>query len=103
MNPYGTQQLASALRTVRKNTILVAEDIPEESYGYRVTPDSRSVAETLLHIAAASQLDYHVHGKERVFAIEDFSIFGTLLKESPMHEYLPYSNVQIVYMLHTEG
>ncbi len=39
MNPYGTPQLASAMRTVRKNTILVAEDIPEESYGYRVTPD----------------------------------------------------------------
>ena len=50
---YGPQQLASAIRTVRKNTIIVAEDIPEESYGYRVTPDGRSVAETLLHIAAA--------------------------------------------------
>ena len=42
MNSYGPQQLANAVRTVRKNTILVAEDIPEESYGYRVTPDSRS-------------------------------------------------------------
>jgi uncharacterized damage-inducible protein DinB len=103
MNPYGPQQLANAVRTVRKNTILVAEDIPEESYGYRVTPDGRSVAETLLHIAAASQLDYYVHGKERVFAIEDFALFGNLLKESPIHEKLPYSKAEIVNLLRTEG
>src|SRR5260221_11912843 len=103
MNPYGTQQLASALRTVRKNTILVAEDIPEESYGYRVTPDSRSVAETLLHIAAAPQLDYYVHGSERISSIEDFQLFGTLLKEAPIHEKLTYSKAQIVNLLRTEG
>jgi uncharacterized damage-inducible protein DinB len=103
MNPYGPQQLADALRTVRKNTILVAEDIPEESYGYRVTPDSRSVAETLLHIAAAPQLDYYVHGSERVSAIEDFSVFGKLLKEAPIHEKLPYSKAQIVNLLRAEG
>ena len=103
MNPYGPQQLADALRTVRKNTILVAEDIPEESYGYRVTPDSRSVAETLLHIAAAPQLDYFVHGNERVSAIEDFSLFGKLLKEAPIHEKLPYSKAQIVNLLRAEG
>src|SRR5437763_17157661 len=103
MNPYGPQQLASAIRTVRKNTIIVAEDIPEESYGYRVTPDSRSVAETLLHIAAASQLDYYVHGNERLFAIEDFALFGNLLKESPIHEKLPYSKAQIVNVFRTEG
>ena len=29
MNPYGPQQLANAIRTVRKNTILVAADIPD--------------------------------------------------------------------------
>ncbi len=103
MNPYGPQQLANALRTVRKNTILVAEDIPEESYGYRVSPDSRSVAETLLHIASASQLDYYVHGKERIFAIEDFSAFGDYLKSSPIHEKLPYSKAQIIDLLRTEG
>jgi len=73
MNPYGPQQLANAIRTVRKNTILVAEDIPEESYGYRVTPDSRSVTETLLHIASAPQIVYYIHGSERISSIETFS------------------------------
>jgi len=46
MNFYGAKQLIDSMRTVRKNTILIAEDIPEKNYGYRPTPDSRSVAET---------------------------------------------------------
>jgi len=103
MNPYGPQQLADAIRTVRKNTILVAEDIPEESYGYRVTPDSRSVTETLLHIASAPQLDFYFHGSERISSIEDFQLFGTILKEAPIHEKLPYSKAQIINLLRTEG
>ena len=103
MNPYGPQQLANAIRTVRKNTILVAEDIPEESYGYRVTPDSRSVTETLLHIASAPQIVYSIHGSERIFSIEDFQLFGSILKEAPIHEKLPYSKAQIVTLLRTEG
>ena len=103
MNPYGPQQLANAIRTVRKNTILVAEDIPEESYGHRVTPDSRSVTETLLHIAAAPQISFHIHGSARISSIEDFQLFGTILKEAPIHEKLPYSKAQIIDLLRSEG
>jgi len=103
MNPYGPQQLADAIRTVRKNTILVAEDIPEESYGYRVTPDSRSVTETLLHIASAPQLDFYFHGSERLSSIDDFQLFSKILKEAPIHEKLPYSKAQIINLLRAEG
>jgi hypothetical protein len=35
MNLYGSKQLVESIRTVRKNTILIAEDIPEKDYGYR--------------------------------------------------------------------
>jgi hypothetical protein len=61
MNPYGPKQLGDSMRTVRKNTILIAEDIPEKDYGYRPTPDSRSVAETLVHIASVLDFDRFVH------------------------------------------
>ena len=44
MSLYGPQELVDGMRTVRRNTILIAEDIPENKYGYRPTPDSRSVA-----------------------------------------------------------
>lgn len=40
---YGPKQLADSMRTVRKNTIVIAEDIPEKEYSYRPTPESRSV------------------------------------------------------------
>src|SRR5215510_1301412 len=52
MNTYGPKQLIDSMRTVPTNTILVAEDIPEKNYGYRPTSESRSVAETLVHIAS---------------------------------------------------
>src|SRR6266699_1746090 len=60
------KQLTDSIRTVRKNTILIAEDIPEEQYGYRPTADSRSVAENLIHIAMVSRLDRILHEEEHV-------------------------------------
>jgi hypothetical protein len=33
MNLYGPRQLIESIRTVRKNTNLIAEDIPEKHYG----------------------------------------------------------------------
>jgi hypothetical protein len=35
MSLYGPKQLAGSMRTVRKNTILIAKDILEKDYGYR--------------------------------------------------------------------
>jgi len=35
---YGPKQLAESIRTVRKNTILIAEDIHADDYGYRPVP-----------------------------------------------------------------
>jgi uncharacterized damage-inducible protein DinB len=50
MTYYGPKELASALRTVRKNTIQIAEEIPEEKYSFSPTPDTRSVAQILVHV-----------------------------------------------------
>ena len=81
MHLYGPKQLADSIRTVRKNTILIAEDIPEEQYGYRPTADSRSVAENLIHIAMVPRLDRILHEEEHVATLEGFD-FGKLLKRS---------------------
>jgi hypothetical protein len=37
------KELANAFRTVRKNTVQVAEDIPESQYGHVVAADAKSV------------------------------------------------------------
>lgn len=65
MNYYGGKELAAAFRTVRKNTIQVAQDIPEDRYDFKPAPESRTVAQTLAHIACGTELAQHIHG-ERV-------------------------------------
>jgi uncharacterized damage-inducible protein DinB len=102
MNLYGQQQLVESIRTVRKNTIQIAEDIPEKEYGYRPTPESRSVAETLVHIAVLSQADRRLHGDQRVSSLEGFN-FGDLTKESEAQEKRPRSKSEIIGMLRAEG
>ena len=39
MTYYGPKELAEAFRTVRGNTIQIAEEIPEQHYGYRTAPE----------------------------------------------------------------
>ena len=51
MTYYGGQDLAEAFRTVRRNTIQIAEEIPEDKYDFKAAPDSRTVGATLVHIA----------------------------------------------------
>ncbi|HET6932549.1 MAG TPA: hypothetical protein VFI45_19650, partial [Candidatus Acidoferrum sp.] len=53
---YGGKELASAFRTVRKNTIQVAEDIPESSYTFSAAPEVQTVAHMLTHIAITPRI-----------------------------------------------
>ena len=41
--------------------VLMAEDIPESQYGFRATPVTRSIAETLVHIAWLGRSDRVIH------------------------------------------
>ena len=99
MNLYGLKQLVDGARTVRKNTIVIAEDIPEQDYSYRPTPESRSVAETLVHIAWLSQAARLLH-KET--SLENFN-FGELVRKSDIEEQRPRSKGEIVELLRAEG
>ncbi|HEX2454341.1 MAG TPA: DinB family protein [Vicinamibacterales bacterium] len=74
MNRYGARELAASFRTVRKNTIAIAEDIAADKYGFRPTPDVMSVGEQLAHVAVAPGWQIFVQG-EHVTHI-DFALFG---------------------------
>jgi len=102
MRLYGPKELASSFRTVRKNTIRIAEDIPEINYAYRPTPDSRSVAETLMHIAELSQADRVLHEQERRPSLEGFN-FGALVERSDSGEKRPRSKSEIIDLLGSGG
>ena len=64
MTYYGSKDLADAFRTVRGNTIQIAEDIPENLYGFKPAADVSSVGETLKHIAVATGFQTHIHGNK---------------------------------------
>ena len=61
MTYYGGKELAASFRTVRNNTIQIAEEIPEESYSFKPSPDSRSIGQTLAHIASVTGFQTYVH------------------------------------------
>ena len=74
MNYYGSKDMADSWRTVRKNTIQAAEDIPEDKYAFRAAPDTMSVAEILAHLAATPHwaIQCHFVEKKTSVAMEDF-------------------------------
>jgi uncharacterized damage-inducible protein DinB len=90
------------MRVVRKNTIQLAEEIPESSYHYRPSPESRSVAETLVHIAWLASADRVVHEEQHVEAFASFDL-GALLTTSEVEEMRPRSKAEIIDLLRTEG
>jgi uncharacterized damage-inducible protein DinB len=102
MHLYGPKQLADSIRTVRKNTILIAEDIPEEHYAYRPGADSRSVAETLTHIAMVSRIDRIFHEEEHVETLEGFD-FGKLIERSEVEEKKSQSKRELIEGLRESG
>ena len=85
MNYYGAKELAESFRTVRRNTIQVAEDIPEEKYNFRAAPDTMSVAEMLAHLAATPYWAEQCHCIEKKSSVtmEDFGRWmGALDKQA---------------------
>ena len=102
MTYYGPAQLAESTRSVRRHTITIAEDIPEESYDYRPAPDNRSVREMLLHIVSMTQFDLRVHGEERLDSLEGFDFRG-FFASLPIHEKLALSKAEILALLRDQG
>ena len=56
MTYYGGKEMAAAFRTVRANTVKIAEEIPEEKYSFKPANESRKIGQTLTHIALGSGL-----------------------------------------------
>jgi uncharacterized damage-inducible protein DinB len=102
MTYYGPHELASAFRTVRKNTIQIAEEIPEANYGYRVTPDCRSVAETFVHIAVSPRVAEQIHIIERLNTLVGFDYFKAV-EAIQAEQNTPRSKAQILDLLRIEG
>jgi uncharacterized damage-inducible protein DinB len=101
MDSYGGRKLADAFRTVRKNTIQVAEDIPESQYDFVAAPETRSVRKMLVHVAVATRI-WEKLNSEKLTSLVGFD-FVALLDEFGVEENKPRSKAEIVQLLGSEG
>ena len=102
MTYYGPKEIAESFRTVRRNTVQVAEDIPEDKYSYRAAADTMSVAEMLAHLACTphwAQQCFVVEKKTNV-VMEDF---GRWMGELNGKAKALATKAQIVAALKTNG
>lgn len=102
MNYYGGKELAESFRTVRKNTLAIAKDIPEDKYSFRPMPDSRSVSELLAHIAISNGFQKEIHQVNRLTTLAGFD-FPALMKRLHAEEKMPHTKAQIIELLSIEG
>jgi len=102
MTYYGSRELAASLRVVRKNTLQIAEEIPEAQYGFRPTPDSRSVGELLAHIALGYRFQKLVHADEHRATLAGID-FGALIARSREEEARLAGKAQVVEALRANG
>ena len=102
MNYYSSKDLARAFRTVRKNTIQIAADIPEGQYSARATPDTRSVTETLQHITANPSWQHKLHGQDRKTFVS-FEEFGTYVGAATAYGAAITGKAALIKALETEG
>src|SRR5215813_6044346 len=97
MTYYGGKELAAAFRTVRSNTIKMAEEIPESKYDFNAGPECRTVAQTLAHIATATGFQSYVHRNQisDLKTVNFMEIFPTFMAE----ENKPRSKAEVIAYL----
>jgi len=102
MTYYSARDLARSFRVVRKNTIQIANDIPESKYSDRPAPDTRTAAEVLAHVAALSRWQHRLHGvdKKTFMTFEDF---GAYMQETAAYEATLRTKPDIIHALETNG
>ena len=102
MNYYGAQDLAASFRTVRNNTLKIAEEIGEGDYAFRATPETRTVAQMLVHIAHLCELQEQIHGKEHRASLEGFDFMG-FIGPRIADEQTPRTKAQVIQLLKESG
>ncbi len=102
MNYYGAKELAESFRTVRKNTLITAKDIPEDRYGFRPAKESRSVAESLVHIATSNRFQHQFHALDRRTSFDGID-FAKVMKEFDAEEKRARTKSELLELLRSNG
>jgi len=102
MNYYGAKELAASYRTVRANTLKIAEEIPEDKYSYRPAEGTKTVGEILTHIAFGGKFNEQINLVEKRTSMEGFDFMkfmGGLGAEAAK----PRTKAEIIALLKDEG
>jgi uncharacterized damage-inducible protein DinB len=102
MTYYGAKDLADSYRTVRKNTLAIAQDIPADKYSFRAAPDTRSIGELLTHIALAYGFQHQIHAVEKRSTLQGFD-FPSLMGRMAAEEKKTRSKEEIIELLRANG
>lgn len=100
MSTYGAAELAASFRTVRKNTIQIAQEIPEEQYGFSASEGTRTVAQSLVHIAVAPRI-WTAIATSGVTTLVGFNFMG-LFMANMAEEKTPRTKAEIIALLESE-
>jgi uncharacterized damage-inducible protein DinB len=98
MGTYGAAQLASSFRTVRANTVQIAEDIPESKYDFVAAPGTQSVGGLLTHIAFGPMFYEDMHRHKRVTTLKGYD-FAAAIGKWQAEEAKPRSKAEIIALL----
>ena len=101
MTYYGAKHLADSFRTVRKNTLTIAEEIPEDKYSFRAAPDVMSVGEMLAHLAISPMWQIDVHSNK--IAHLDFAMFQAGMQKAAAEEQALRTKADIIRALKDNG
>jgi len=101
MTYYGGKELAAAFRIVRNNTLAIAEEIPENKYDFRPAADTRSIGQTLVHIALGPSFQHHVHANK----VDDLAKMNwqDLIQKNAADEAKPRTKAETIAFLKSEG
>ncbi len=100
MLPYGARDLARAHRTVRQNTITIAEEIPESKLDFSPAPGTRTIRQLLSHIAFSDAFA-GIH-KERRTSFEGIDV-SELVGKLAAEEQKPRSKAELIALLKDRG
>jgi len=102
MTNYGAAELASSFRTVRNNTLVIANEIPENKYGFAPVTGWRTVAEMLKHVAWAHMTYEDMHVTRRLATLTGYD-FPAIFAKRLEKEHQQMNKAQIIDLLRREG
>jgi len=101
MTYYGGKEMAAAFRTVRANTVKIAEEIPEDKYSFKPANESRTIGQTLTHIALGPGFQHYIQSN-KVTDLKTVN-FPELMRGAIAEEARTRNKAEIIAFLTSEG